>query len=278
MFLFDPIHPVFSSIVQAIAVRPQMTIRELHTYLHKNQKMDISLAHLYRTVTRMTEHQILIKSHRRLSLNLMWVSYVEFIAARAKRIQQNTGDYPLRIGEKRVHEAQSLFDVEALWNHILVSLYRVSQVKQIYKYYSHAWWQLGRNAEEISFYQQLKERGIDCRWIFGDATFLDTLGAKRVREVYDVVTTRTPPFPKEGYNLNVYGDYIVECILPEKIARHFSFLFGNAKSEKDFDEDLFLDIFSLRASYKITVWRNPKQAAILRKKLSGYFGAPDAGV
>ncbi|NOS67730.1 MAG: hypothetical protein HOO67_05205 [Candidatus Peribacteraceae bacterium] len=271
MFLFDPIHPVFSAIVETVAVRPRITIAELHEHLRKTSGMKVSVAHLYRIVTRMAENQILVKSHRQLSLNLMWVSYVEFIAGRAKRLHQHVVEYPLREGEKRVLEAHSLLDVEALWNHILVSLYGVTKEKQLYKYYSHAWWQLGRNAEEITFYKQLKERGVDCRWVFGCDTFLDEFGAKRVREVYEAVTTANPPFPRDGYNLNVYGEYIVECLLPEKIAKHFSFFFEKVKAAKEFDQELFLDIFSMRGKYKITVWRNPKQADVLRQKLRTYF-------
>ncbi len=271
MFLFDPINPIFGAIVESVAVKPHITIADLHEHLQKQMMMKISLAHVYRIVTRMIDHQILIKSHGKLSLNLMWISYIEFVAARAKRIQQHDDGYPLRPGQKVIHEGKSLFDVEALWNHILVSLYRVSQEKNIYKYYSHTWWQLGRNAEEISFYKQLKERGIDCKWVFGGKTFLDELAASRVREIYDVVTTETPPFPKEGYNLNVFGEYIVECILPEKISRHLSFFFEGVKNEQEFDHDLFEDIFSMRGKFKITVWRNAKQAEVLRQKLQACF-------
>ena len=267
MFSLDPIHPIYSAIVELVAVRPGMTIGELAAQLQKNMKIKISLAHVYRIVTRMLDTQVLIKVHGTLSLNLMWVSYIEFVASRAKRIIQHTDDFPLKQGEKRTYDAKSLFDVEAIWNHILVSLYRETKEMKLHKYYSHAWWQLGRSAEEITFYKQLKQHGIDCHWLFGSDTFLDRVGAKRVNEVFRAITTNRPPFPKNGYNLSIYGDTIIECILPEKIDKHFQFFFDHVKTMKQFDDELFIDIFSMRASYKVTVWRNAKQAQILRQNI-----------
>lgn len=271
MFTIDPIHPIYSAVVETIAVYPQITINELHARLKKDGKLDVSLSHLYRVVTRMVDTQVLIRVNGKLSLNLMWVSYLEFIADRAKKIMQHVTDLPLEPGEKRVYNAHTLFDVEAIWNHVLVSLYRATQEKQLFKYYSHAWWQLGRNAEEMSFYERLKERGIECHWMFGHDSFLDKVGAKRVQEVFPAILADEAPFPSDGYNLNVYGEYVVECILPEKVCKHFNFFFDQVKDLKTFDEGLFLDVFAMRGKYKVTVWRNAEQANLLRAKLRPYF-------
>jgi hypothetical protein len=271
MFTIDPIHPVYSAVVEMVAVYPNITVSELHAHLASKLKIQISQAQLYRVVTRMVDSQILIKVHGKLVLNLMWISYVEYIAGRAKRIAQHVDDFTLGMGEKRIYEARSLFDVESIWNHVLVSLYRKIQEKQLHKYYSHAWWQLGRNAEEISFYKQLKDRGIDCHWLFGSDSFLDRIGAERIREVFPATTTTSPPFPHDNYNLNVYGEYIIECILPEKISKHFAFFFEKVETLKEFDHDMFMDIFGMRGKYKVTVWRNKKQADALRAKLATYF-------
>ncbi len=271
MFTIDPIHPIYSAVVEAVAVYPHITINELHEHLREHKKIDLSLSHLYRVVTRMVDMQVLIRVRGKLSVNLMWISYLEFIAERAKRVLQHDTDFPLKPGEKRVFPAHSFLDVEAIWNHALVSLYRVTQEKELYKYYSHAWWQLGRNAEEMTFYKKLQQSGIDCHWVFGSKTFLDEAGAARVREVFPALTVESAPFPHSGYCLNVYGEYIIECVLPEKISRHFDFFFERVKSMEAFDHDLFLDMFTMRGKYKVTVWRNAKQAEILRNKIKGLF-------
>lgn len=275
MFTLDPIHPVYSAVVETVAVRPQISIAELHEHLTSKAGITISLAQLYRVVSRMADAQIVVKIDGKLSLNLMWISYLEFIAGRARRITQHRmDDFPLKPGEKKTYRAGTLYDVEAVWNHVLISLYRAHQEeKMLFKYYSHAWWQLGRNAEEMTFYARLKAAGIGCHWIFGDDTPMDRTGAARIGEVYPALCLADAPFPHSGYNLNVFGEYVVECILPEKIARQFDFFFNTVKTMKEFDNDMFSDIFSMRGPYKITVWRNAKQADLLRRKLTALFKA-----
>jgi hypothetical protein len=267
MYSIDPIHPIYSAIIEIVSVYPHISVAELQVSLQKKMRVEISLAQLYRTITRMVSSQVLIKSNGKLSLNLMWVSYIEFVAARAKKILQHVDGFPLEEGQKKVYQASSLFEVEAIWNHLLVSLYRFAGEKNLYKYYSHAWWQFGRNAEEMDFYQKLKEQGINCYYIFGDTTFLDKTAEKRVGEVFSSVAVQHAPFPKDGYNLNVYGEYIIECILPEKTARYLDFFFKKVKNMKQFEHDVFLDIFTQSGRYKVTVWRNVKQSMLLRETL-----------
>ena len=219
MFSIDPIHPIYSAIIEILVLHPNTTIAQLHERLQKYNKVKTSLSHLYRIVNRMIDNQIIVRIKGALSLNSMWVSYVEFIASKASKATSNVNITTLQSGEKQLHKANSMLDVEAIWNHILVNLYRSTQHKQIFKYYSHAWWQLGRNAEETSFYRALKARGIDCKWVLGSQTPLDMHGAERINSVYSCVTTNNAPFLHDGYCLNVFGDYILECILPKNIAK-----------------------------------------------------------
>ncbi len=271
MFLLDPVHPIYSTIVEVVSINPGVSIADLHSILRKKMRMSVSLAHLYRIVMRMIDTQILIKVHGKIMLNLMWVSYVGFVMQRAGKIASHAEGIVLKEGEKRVFDAHSLFEVEAIWNHILVSLYGMLRQKKLHKYYSHAWWQFGANAEDAVFYRSLKEKGIECRWIFGSNTFLDSLASKILNETFEAVVLKEPPFPKEGYSLNVYGDYIIESLLPDSIAKHFSLFFSSVKVIKDFDQALFTDLFLMRGKYKVTVWRSPKQAELLREKLNRYF-------
>ena len=114
MFTIDPIHPVYSAVIEVLSIFPRMTVADLRTQLKKSMKIDISQAQLYRIVTRMVETQLLLRVDGRLSLDLMWMSYVEFIAGRAKRILQHGDEFPLQPGQKRKYEANSLLHMEAI--------------------------------------------------------------------------------------------------------------------------------------------------------------------
>lgn len=275
VFAFDPLHPLQSRILEVVGRRPEISIADLHAELKKKRSHAISLQHLYRILTKMTDEQMLVKVKSSVSVNLMWMSYVEFFAQRCQRTSleqlQRVGGFPLEPGRKKTFEVHSLAALETMWNHVLVELYRITQVKDLYKYYSHAWWQLTDKGVSPAFYAALQEKGILCRWLFGNGTALDRGASQRISAVFPALIALDPPFPREGYNLNVYGEYIIECILPERIASHLSFFFERVKSPEQFDQELFLDLFSMKADCKLTVWRNAKQAETMAAKIGRYF-------
>ncbi len=276
MFCLDPLHPIFNAILDIVSESPGISMGDLHARLTKEKKVDVSLQHLYRTVTRMMDEQILLKTKGKVSINLMWASYLQFFAEQTKRAavdqQKNMPMFPLKEGERKVFELDTLVDVETIWNHVLVQLHRLTpDVKTLHKFYSHAWWQLGDKAGQKELYKRIADSGIRCHWLFGSTSFLDKHVAEQNQKVFLAKCTDEPPFPPEGYNTNVYGEYILECIFPEKIASHFAFLFRSVNSMDEFMPDLLTDIFKMKAEYKVTVWRNWRQADTIRAKIAAYF-------
>jgi hypothetical protein len=275
MFVLDPLHPIFNAVLTIVAEKPDITMADLHTAL-KRRKVDTSLQHLYRTVARLVEGQVLLKSGKKLSLNLMWLSYLQFYADNAKGAlsARRSGEniFPLKEGERKTYEVGTLLEVQTLWNHMLVQLYGAQrEEKYLFKFYSHAWWQVGKHALDLDFYRTIKAKGVSCYWLFGHGTFLDKQAMKSLEGLAELRSAETPPFPEEGYNLNVYGDYVFECIFPEKVARHLEMLFHGVKSEEEFDQDMLADIMAIEAPCKVTVWRNALQAKALRAKIMQYF-------
>jgi hypothetical protein len=275
MFLLDPLHPIFNAVMTAVAKKPGITIADLHTVL-KRRKVDTSLQHLYRTVGRLVEAQILLKNGKELSLNSMWLSYIQYFGDQAKEAlsEAKMSDvvFPLKEGQRKSYDAHTLLEVQTIWNHTLVQLHRAQrEEKYLFKFYSHAWWQVGKHALDLEFYRTIKKKGVGCYWLFGHETYLDTQAMTALRDVAEVRSTETPPFPEEGYCLNVYGDYVIECVFPENVAKHLGFFFHGVTSDAQFDESILDDILVQDASFKVTIWRNAKQAAALRAKIMRYF-------
>lgn len=276
MFTLDPLHPLFTAVLEAVSATPNMTVADLHVTL-KRRKESVTLQHLYRTVNRMVEEQILLKSGTTLSVNLMWLSYLQFFADRAKQTLLARGAqqvFPLKPGERKTFKVDTLLDLQTLWNHLLVQLHKAVPQKHLLKYYSHAWWQLGKHALDPAFYKRIVESGVRCYWLFGNTTVLDRYAADLHDKLMDSRLVDDPPFPKEGYCLNVYGSYAFECLFPERITRHFDFVFHNITDPKQFDPEVYSDIFVLKEPLTLKVWNNEKQAAPLRAKIEQYFLKP----
>ncbi len=281
MFVLDPLHPLFTAVLDIVASNPGIAMGELHAKLLKRREKDVrvTLQHAYRVVTRLIDEQILLKTKGKLSVNLMWLSYVEFFAEKAKKTigasAHKANVLPLEPNKRATFHASTLLDVQTIWNHLLVQLNRMTQEKFLFKYYSHAWWQVGRNALDAEFYRRIRDKGVHCYWLYGGDTFLDHSAANENQDLFETRIVQDAPFPNDGYNVNVYGEYIMECIFPDKIARQLGFLFESVGSKEKFDEDLLADIFAEKAEYKVTLWRHKKQAATVRAQIAKYFVVPN---
>jgi hypothetical protein len=278
MFRVAPLHPLHNSLLELVSRHPELSMAELQEHLRKKYKTDTSLQHLYRIVGQMMDEQILIKRKGKISLNLMWLSYLSFYAEHARKTtlgaQSLDADLPKRDGEKKQFAVHSLVEVETVWNHLLVQLRRILNAEStLHKYYSHAWWQYGQNHGDAGFYENLAKRGVRCRWLFGNDTYLDRQGAERIRGSFEAVIDPKPPFPTEGYNLNVYGDYVLECVFPDTMSKHLEAFFERVTSAKQFDREVLMDLFTMPCPCKVTLWKSKRQAELLRNQIEKRISA-----
>src|SRR5947209_7617063 len=77
-----------TTVIDILAHTPSLTVAELKKKLEQ-RKVKVTLQHVYRVVTKLEEGQVLLKHKKTVSLNLLWLSYVELFAhgAREKLLQ-----------------------------------------------------------------------------------------------------------------------------------------------------------------------------------------------
>ena len=274
MASFDPLHPLHSAIVEILAGRPGATVAALHRMLAA-EGTDVSVPNLYRVVGQMTEAQMLVKAGGRLSLNLVWVSSIAtFFDTVRERYLSGTasGELPTKEGKRREYHADSLAGLDPMWNDVLMKLIQVTKGGQWYEYASHPYFYLGIPETESRFYAGLRDRKVTCRVLHGNDTFLDLHGDKLVAmDGAKTAVDPNPPFPKEGYVLVVYGDYVMECVFPPDVAGHFAFFFETVRSMDGFDPQLFADVFRMKAKCKISVRKSAREAVMLGDKIAASF-------
>ncbi len=271
MLPLDPADPLFNAVIEVISRSPGITVADLQKKLAQ-RKIKVTLQHVYRVVAKLEESQVIIKRKRALSLNLLWLSYIELFAQGARERLLTSRDLSvideLTVGDRASLPAQSLHEVQTLWYHLLIHVNKLipeSGVHELHKYYSHAYWLLRPDAD-IDFYRRIAKL-VRCYWLIGNETFMDLEAQKQYKEVFAIATAARPSFPQEGYLLNVFGDYVIECVLPQGISEHFALLFSGVKSDTDWKPELLESLFHLTGSFTVTVWRNPDRARELRDKI-----------
>lgn len=272
MFRIDPSDELTSAILQAVAERPGLSVAELHSALKK--KKSVTLQHLYRKLNQLIEEEIVMKSKGVLTANLMWLSYLQYFASEAKAVlakEKALALFPLKKGQRLSFAVKSMSEVQTLWHHLLVQLHRQCPQKKLHKYYSHAWWVWNKRTLDVAFYKKILQSGVRCLWLYGNNTYLDRGAVAMFPDLLDSRIALDAPFPAEGYNLNVYGDYVFECSFPPHIARHLELVFSSLRSQEKKDLAIIDDILGMEADFKVTVWHNPALALKFQKSIERYF-------
>ncbi len=275
MFCLDPLTPLFNATVEIVAEHPGISIADVRKRLKQHAGIDVSLQHVYRTVTRLVEAQILIKRKRQLSLNLLWLSHIELFAQSAKQQLLEGADVhalsSLEEGKRVTFSARSMREMQAVWHNLLIQLNRIvpaAERRELHKYYAHAWWLLQDKGGDASFYERIAARGVACSWLIGNDTFLDRRAMERFKKIFAIALTDHSPFPKEGYNLNVFGAYVVECVFPKAIADHLVLLFRSVRTARDWDAAVFENILDIPAPFTVSVTLSQAKADQLRAKIA----------
>lgn len=271
MLPLDPADPLFNAVLETLSRSPGITVADLQKKLAQ-RKVRVTLQHVYRVVTKLEDAQVIIKRKRELSLNLLWLSYIELFAQGARERLLKSRDLSmideLGVGDRASLPASSLHEVQTLWYHLLIHVHKLVPgpgIHDLYKYYSHAYWLLRPDAD-IDFYERIAKL-VRCTWLIGNESFLDCEAQERYKKVFAIAVADKPPFPAEGYLLNILGDYVIECVLPQGISDHFALLFSSVKTDTDWKPELLESLFHLTGSFTVTVWRNPDRAKELTAKI-----------
>ena len=271
MLHVDPADPLFNAVIETLAQSPGITVAELKKKLEQ-MKIRVTLQHIYRVVTKLVDAQVILKRKRTISLNLLWLSYIELFAQGAREKLQTSRDLPvidgLKDGDRVALKAGTMHEVQTLWHHVLIHInehLEGSEVHELHKYYSHAYWLVHPDANR-DFYKRIA-KFIHCYWLIGNESFLDCEAQRCYKDIFSIAVTDRPNFPAEGYLLNILGDYIIECILPPSVRDHLALLFRAVTSNKDWNPELLESLFHLQDSFTVNVSRNAKKSVELRGKI-----------
>jgi len=272
----DPLHPLPSCILESLSSHKDISIEELHDNLKRDFAIKCSRQNLYRTVSLLIENQVLVRAHGKLSLNLVWVSHLVELGDTLKhnyqRVEENNFWGTLKEGQSREFHADSLINLDPVWNDGLLQLVQLSTLKEWYVYNSHPWYSLGMLETEVRLYKSIVASGINCHMLYGNNSFLDIYGQKKRKvEGFHTAIAKVSQFHEEGHALWACDDFVVECVMPPVISKHFAFFFQNVKAIEDFDPQLFSDVFRMKARCKIKFSRKAKEAERYRRILSKYF-------
>lgn len=272
----DPIHPLNSAVIETLAERRRITVKDLHVHLEEQFDIQVSWQNLYRLIKRLTDEDVLVKEQGKISLSWNWVTHLLRFAD-SVRFHYSGGEsvlegLPQTDGEKINFSSDSLMGLDLVWINILIRLLDSSEEKEWFAYNSHPWYAIGSLDTETRFFERLVLHGVSVSMVYGNDTFLDRYGEKllAMQGFQTTINTRTG-MRDEGYALWVCGDYLIDVHFPDIIARHFATFFRSVKSLEQFNPELFAGIFMMKAQCQLSVELSKKRAKKERERIKRCF-------
>lgn len=276
-----------SSILEVLARRPRTSVESLREILQHDYEVCVSCSQLYKICKKMCLSYILIREHGTFSLHNLRIdkldSYLDLV--RKNYFVQSIEKPFLNMFETKVVKATSYIDAMQKRHQIMSEIMKEQKKEDFFLYESHFYYVLGEEkrienpAED--FNTTLFATGRKSYCICGNTTFLDTYKKpsffKRHQQhpnYHEIHTTKTP-FPKEGYNLYVYGDYIIEEVEPQEFTKEILVFFKTVQNLKEIDKKIIQVLFTKKMKRKFTIRKNPQEAGKLKKEIQKWFPKKD---
>jgi len=264
---------IYDTIFTILSQEKEHTIQSLHKTINKQEK--ISLPNFYKIIDQLLEKQIVTKEQGKIRLHSTWIVSFLNLAENIKQgyLNDNSMNIELMEWEQKTFYTSSLIDLDNIRANTLSTIVlKHDTLEAVYFYNSHTYHILGmQETESVNFKNRWKQTP-KTYFLVGNETILDMYGAELLGlQGIDVICNNKTKLMKEGYFINVAWDYIIEVIAPQSLTQYFKTFFDNTKKIKDFNPELFQQIFKMKANCKLTIRRNKKDADMFKKEIKKYF-------
>ncbi len=238
-----------------------ITAKQLHKDMQK--KWDITLTQVYNLLQNLQKHQIISKKKAQVSLNIEWLQGLKQYATTATNILSTENPYKkFKTWEVRYIKAQSLSQMDSLWTNHYFKILEASKSKDLYFYNSHPVHVLCSPETEKHFLRVLASSH-QIYYLIGNNFELDNFACKEIMAqwVQSVCCNTDNSFLKNGYIINIIGDFILEFYFPSVLTDYISLIFSHLRPNTDTFQKIS-NIYNTNYNLKIRVTKNSNSKKI----------------
>ena len=242
-----------------------------------SKKEKISLPNFYKIINNLIENQTLIKEQGELKLHTTRILTLTEFTNKIKQtyLESNIIKIDLKEWEQKIFYASSLIDLDNVRADLLSNIaLKYSKNENLYSYYSHLYPTLWVPETETTNLKNMKQLLKNIYILAGNENTMNQ-HAKDILSLQwiNVVCNYKTKFLKEWYFIDIIGEYILEILLTNIMVQYFRVFFDNIQNIKDFNPELFQNIFKMKTECKITIRHNKKDAEMFKKEIMKYFNS-----
>jgi len=232
---------------------------------------------VYAALRSLKAQEIVLTNKGISSLNIAWVNqmvdYLNFTKNKYVTNDNQGSFLDLEDKEKIKYYFNTANKGDVFWTHAYYLLLEcLTENEPVFLYNSHEWFLLARTENEKAVISSTINKSHKFLLTSGSDTFLD----KQVRKYFDGDKSQynilaVPLFKENNYYLNIFGDFLIEVWLDQKIAQKIDEFYQTTIQWDENAEIKIKEIINASGRMKMIISRNRAKAEKLKKTLRKDF-------
>lgn len=255
-------------IIDLLIENGELKVNQIDENLVSRFGIASSQSTVYRRIADLRKMQVLLVFKRKVSINPIWVEHIQkFLARFDTRAQHSSGIksmLPKREGEKRVFNAHSLFEIDPVWNSILLEIGSMQDEKVLKGYNARSWHALTMPESENALYHSLSQRNVQTEIFFDGSSPLIDYSENQLQK--NGLTIKKVNLTNEPENLFVWvgKNYSVECVLPNYFSTELLNSFDELSEPRAQKLEELSGLFEKKVNCKLIVTKSLRRAENLK--------------
>lgn len=233
---------------------------------------------LYAALRKLRKSEIVILLKKRISLSSVWVIKMSDFFQTAKYFYSKTaltteGFLNIEEGDRISYTFKNPHTADIFWGHAFDILSEITALSDpVYAYNPHEWFLLARHESERALFDKIIKTGKQIFVVAGGNTYLDKLTAREFDgKVSQYYPSKDTIFEKRNYYVNIFGDYIVEAWVDEKLSKHLDDFYHQTSTWNEASKEQLRLIVQKEGKTKLIISKNKKRAIQFKTRLEKYF-------
>lgn len=236
---------------------------------------------VYVAIRKLKKDDVVVTYNKRVALNQAWVGrmYNFFSLAQKNYFDSLVFDdsfLNLSDGERVTYHFKSPLVTDQYWAHIFRLLTDlVPREVPVMLWGPHQWFMIARKESETQLFEVFAEQDKLVCVSAGGKTPMDVASRQYYDGEHAKYSSGIDMSLKSNQYINVFGDYIIDVRLDEKVSRAIDNFYIKNKEESPRSAAELKKIVKTAGKNKFTVMRNRKKAQKLRRQLAKNFFIPE---
>lgn len=259
------------AVIGVVSQQRNLSVQGLYEQIC-NSGISVSLPNFYKIIAHMVDDQILIRPKGRIQLHSLFMRYLLGLTEASNKAyfdQENSSIQNIAVGQQEVRNENNLYDLNVIRMDLLGQLVKMHEGEISYHYCSHPYQLLATPLKEKTNLEELTTSEDKSYMLIGNNTFLDRYAASQLSDEKFIIqcADKEIPFPAEGYCVDIIGDYIVECMLPQNLGELFAPFFHMVVWIEWYKPELLYQILKMKSQCSIKLIHSPEHAKKMKMKI-----------